>query len=44
MGVTEEGVAVGGAAAEGPIVGARAVALVSMVKFLRLLKMQQAQF
>ena len=38
--VAAEGVAVGGAAVEAPTMGAGTVKLVSMVKFLRLLKMQ----
>ena len=37
--VAAEGATVGGAAAEAPTVGAGIVALASMVKFLRLLKM-----
>ena len=41
--VTTEGVFVGGVAAEAPTMGARTVALVSMVKFLKLLKMQPAK-
>ena len=41
--VAAEGVAVGGAAAKAPTVGAGTVKLVSMVKFQRLLKMQLAK-
>ena len=41
--VAAEGVAVEGAAVETPIVGAGTVKLVSMVKFLRLLKMQPTE-
>ena len=41
--VAAEGAAVGGAAAEAPTIEAWTVKLVSMVKFLRLLKMQPAE-
>ena len=41
--VAAEGAAVGGAAAEAPIARAGIVALVSMVKFIRLLKMQTTE-
>ena len=41
--VAAEEAVVRGAAADAPTMGARTVALVSMIKFLRLLKMQPAK-
>ena len=41
--VAAEGAAVGGAVVEAPIARARIVALVSMVKFIILLKMQTTE-